>query len=903
MPFTLRSTLLSCALLLTTPAMASTSHAQTLETTFAVPAGSLENVLLGLSQQSGQAISADPQLLEDLRSPAIQGSFSLEQAVGRALSGSGLELRSNASGITIVRHVAQTPRQADPRLDAVVVTGNRGSELRTVASSPSPIDVITSEKLRESGATSMRDALKRLIPSLNVQHAASNSHESVSRPATLRGLSPSHTLVLVNGKRRHASAMINASRESTLANSVDLDLIPLSAIERVEVLRDGASAQYGSDAIAGVINIVLKQQDHGGQAISKVGQRASGDGQQLYQSLNSGFSLPADGVFNLSLDARSNQSASIAERASGAFYGIDGVNSDPRDETVGRHVFGGGLPKIKQVNVAYNAELPIDDDLTFYSFSTISQRDGWIGANFRRPNATSNGSSNSANNVIELRPDGFTPYYRAKQLDYQLAAGFKGGSEEGWQWDASSTYSRDKLRHEQESLNVSLGPDSPTRFHLYDSRFDQWSNNLDFNRAFDVGLAKPLQFAYGFEHRYEHYRTEAGDPAGWAVGNYQIRGVPGVAGVQAATTVSDQQTADIDRDSFAGYLDLGLNPTEQLYIGLAARYESYRDDADDSFSGKLSSRYEFAPQLAVRATLSNGFRAPSLSQTAHQQSSSANYTINAQTVLVTSSNIAVDSGLARALGAEGLKPEKSTNFSIGLVWQPTPATNLSIDAYQIRIRDRLVLTGFIRDSGNGSYESLLANYGYAPNTWVRFATNGLDTTTSGLDLVFDHSRNLGSAGDLKLGLALNLNTTRIDDVKESPAALVGSGNVLLDRTARSYFTSVYPKNKLILSADYNLGAFSLRAALTRYGKHTDVSSESHYYDVEYPAQWITDLELGWRFNEQLSVALGAQNLFDIDPPSKGYDLTSNPAGFPSTGSNPAYDPYGAYYYGSLTYNF
>ncbi|WAH56413.1 TonB-dependent receptor [Pseudomonas silvicola] len=876
------------------------------ETAFDVSPGTLSDVVLTLSRQSGQPIAFDPALLQGRNGPAIKGRRSLDEALEQALRGSGLQFGHSQNGLYIsasAQASASTSQGSGSTLQAVVVTGNRSQQPRTVASSPSPIDVISQDQLIQTGATSLRDAIKHLVPSFNVQSASSYSQDSIARPATLRGLSPSQTLVLVNGKRRHASSLVNASRESTLANAIDLDLIPLSAIDHIEVLRDGASAQYGSDAIAGVINIILKQNDHGGQTVSKYGRRSAGDGQQLYQSLDQGFALPNDGFFNLALDGRSNKSASTAEGATGAFYGLNGAAPDSRDATVGRHVFGGGLPKIKQINASYNAELPLADDLTLYSFSTVSQRDGWIGANFRRPNATSDGISNSANNVLSIYPNGYTPLYRSRETDFQTTWGVKGVSHE-WNWDLSTSYGRDKVEQDQlDSLNASLGDSSPTKFHLYNSIFDQWTNNLDFSRALDLGWHSPLQVAWGLEHRYERYKTQPGDAADSQVGDYQIRGVPAVAGVQAASYVSDSEAADIDRNSYASYIDLGTNPTDKLYVGVAGRLEDYEGDVGRSASGKFSARYALRDNFALRGTLSNGFRAPSLSQIAHQQSSSANYTVNAQTVLVTSTDVAADSAVAKQLGATSLKPEKSTNLSLGFTWQPTDNSNLAVDAYQIKIKDRIVLTGFIKDSGNGVVNSILSSAGYADNTWVRFATNGMDTTTSGLDAVYDYTQDLQRYGSVKWGAALNWNNTSIDKVKNSPAALTGSGNTLLDRTARSYFTKAYPKTKLILSADYTYDPFTVHAAMTRYGSHTDVSSESHYYDVKYGAQWITDLELGWSLTHDLKVAVGAQNLFDVYPAHKGYDLTSNAAGFPSTGSNTPYDAYGAYYYTTLTYNY
>jgi len=783
----------------------------------------------------------------------------------------------------------------DAALDTVIVTGSRGSEVRTVTSSPAPIDVIDSKQLEQTGESSLRGALQKTLPSFS-QRPSGSSNDSIARPYSLRGLNGSNVLVLVNGKRRHNSAVINL--DSTAAygtNPVDLDMIPISAIDHVEVLRDGASAQYGSDAIAGVINIILKQRDNGGSASTQYGQYyEDGDGGNLRQTLNQGLALGDNGgFFNYALDAKSVQTATRSRAATGNLY----FAGDPRNDTADREVQKNGLPKIKAINLSYNAELPVSDALTLYSFSTFSKRDARGGQNYRRPNST--------NIIPEIYPDGTAPFYTLEETDYQAAAGGKGEFAE-WHWDLSSTFGRDKGQAgADETLNASLGPTSPTRFDTYTNIFDQWTNNLDLTRAFEVGLAKPLQVSWGLEHRHERYKTESDDPLSYINGGYfypsgPLAGQPAAVGAQGAITLTPEDEGQLSRNSYASYLDLGLNPTEKLWLGVAARFEKYDDSSGNTRSGKFSARYDFTPTFALRGTLSNGFRAPSLSQSVYAQTANQYTTVDGVAQFVEAKTVRVDSPLAKALGAEDLSPEKSRNISIGLTWQPLPQVSVTLDAYQIEIRDRIALTGFLY--GNGVDQQLVAN-GYKPGYRVKYFTNAADTTTRGVDLVADYRVDYGRFGRVKYGLGVNYNKTIIDDIKQTPASLRAAGNnlELFDRVAQGYLTVANPKTKLMLSANWQIERFTINAGLTRYDK-VIARDANPDYDVTYGAKWLTDLEVAYALTDHFDVAVGANNLFDVRADNNGYPA-GDTNGFPKFGAISPFDPYGGFWYTRIAYNF
>ncbi|WP_226504820.1 TonB-dependent receptor [Pseudomonas sp. MWU16-30317] len=786
----------------------------------------------------------------------------------------------------------------DDTLGTVIVTGSRGSEARTVTSSPAPIDVISGAQLQQAGGGSLRAALSKALPSFQ-QRPSGSSNDSIARPYSLRGLNGSNVLVLVNGKRRHNSAVINL--DSTAAygtNPVDLDMIPVSAIDHIEVLRDGASAQYGSDAIAGVINIILKQNDHGGTASTSYGEYYKGDGGTLRQTLNNGFALPNDGFFNLSLDAKSQQTATRSRAATGAFYYPQADGSpDPREATVDHDVQKNGLPKIKDIKVGYNAELPLQDDVSLYSFSTYSHREAKGGQNYRRPNST--------NIIPAIYPDGTAPFYTLDEDDYQAAAGAKGLAGE-WHWDLSSTFGRD-VGHSgaDETLNASLGPSSPTHFDTYTSTFDQWTNNLDITRAFEVGLSKPLQLSAGLEQRHERYKTESDDALAYLNGGYiypsgPLAGRPAAVGAQGAITLTPEDAGQASRNSYASYVDLGLNPTEKFYVGVAGRFEHYDDDSGNTASGKLSLRYDLTSTFALRGTLSNGFRAPSLSQSVYAQTSNQYTLVNGVAQFVEAKSVRVDSPLAQALGAESLKPEKSRNLSLGFTWQPLPAASVTLDAYQIEIKDRIAQTGFL--SGAGVNQVLVAN-GFKPGYQIKYFTNAADTTTRGIDLVTDYRVDYGAYGAVKYGVAFNYNKTQLDDIKSTPAALTAAGSnlQLFDRVAQGYLTVANPKTKLIFSSNWKIDRFTVNAALTRYDKVTARDANPDY-DVTYGAKWLTDLEVAYAVTHDFEVAVGANNLFDVRADNNGYPA-GDINGFPRFGSISPFDPYGGFWYTRLSYNF
>jgi len=782
--------------------------------------------------------------------------------------------------------------------EQIIVTGSRGLP-RTITSSPTPIDVIGGEQLMQrSGGQQLRDVLSQLVPSFQSTTVGSSSFNSLTRPAGLRGLSGVHVLVLVNGKRRHNSSIIDFNTGATSAggNPVDLDLIPASAIERIEVLRDGASAQYGTDAIAGVINVILKANTSGFASI-EAGQRygldgSGSDGETIQAAISKGFAVGNGGTLNLSLEAKSSQPTIRGGVVTGALYfPLPGGVPDPRELTANRRTYLGGLPEVREIKVAQNSVMPIGG-AELYSDTTFGYREARVGQAGRRPN--------SNQNVIEIFPDGFTPFYTLAETDFQFTGGVRTKLSE-WNVDLSSTFGRNFARNGADnSVNASLGPLSPTSFDTFSSEFQQWTNNLDLTRGFELGGETRLQVSLGGEYRWEGYETRALDAASYINGGYfyptgPLAGRPAQVGAQGALVVTPRDEASITRNVVAAYVDFALDLTPKFLITAAGRFESFDDSSGSVWSGKVSGRYEFTDWFAVRGAFSNGFRAPALAQQAFAQTSVAINNVNGQFIQAETAVVRVGSPIATALGAKALTPERSRNLSAGFTLTPASALSIAVDAYQIDLDDRITQTGLL--SGTGVRNILVAN-GFSGDQVVRFFTNAVDTRTRGFDLVAAYSFDTSSIGSFRSTLGFNYNVTTIRGVAANPAELAGLNLTLFDRRTRGFFTAA-PQTKLIIGVNWTLDRLNVNLLQTRYDKFTALQNNAAT-DQTFGARWITDLEVSYGITKDLRLAVGAYNLFDTYP-----DLLNNPNttfGLPPFGAGP-FGNYGGYYYGRITANF
>ncbi len=839
----------------------------------------------------------------------------------------GLALKAGllASAALVAPAVAQTvpavasASAADASADIateLVVTGVRGSEKRTVANSPTPIDVVSAKDIAATGKQDLKEILNILIPSFNLPGVNGGGTSWTVRAFTMRGLTGDEALVLVNGKRRHNTSLINnLARVGNGGVPVDLDLIPVAAIDHIEVLRDGASAQYGSDAVGGVINIILKSGSHGGTSDTTRGQNYARDGAQFHEALDYGVRLPNEGFAHFALDLRYSQAANRSVPSTYAYpYGLA---SDPRNQTVNRkswgYAYGPGAEQL--VSGAYNLEAPLDDGLTLYSDTTLSHR--------LSRKVTGSFLPNSSDSLPELYPNGFNAQRRIRELDFQSTGGVKGGLA-GWKFDLSTTYGRDDARLDGENtLNASLGPTSPTYFHLADQVFDQWTNNLDVTRDFEIGLAKPLSVSWGLEHRYERYQILPGDPASYTIGSYLIpAGQPNnllstpvapLPGLASYNGTSPAEAGSLSRNNIALYADLDTNLTANWFVGVAGRFEHYTDTAGDTVSGKVTTRYEFLPGYAFRATISNGFKAPSLAQEIYASNTIGGtvQTVGGVPTLVTFplKVFPVDSPVARGLGSSPLTPEESTNYSGGFTAEPIASLRITLDAYEIDIRNRILETGslFLTPTllaSSSVLNTLLTQF--PTGLAAQYYTNAASTRTRGVDLVAEYSHDFNDFGSLHLSAAYSYTETRITGLKATPTALQGLGFVLFDAERRTDLTQATPRDKLVLGGNWAWRGWTVNLSKTRYGRYVEANTTGTATLAAanpryYSPKWITDLEVDYDVTPSTRVGLGADNLFDTYPDSIG--IVDAKTGLGRYGNFSPFGITGGYWYARLTQKF
>jgi iron complex outermembrane receptor protein len=762
---------------------------------------------------------------------------------------------------------AAVPAPSTAAVDTVVVTGVRGSQARTIANSPVPIDVISRAQLTETGKSGLKEILSSVIPSLSLPAQNGGGTSASVKPFTVDGLSGDYVLVLVNGKRRHSTALIN--NLATVAGGstpVDLDLIPPSAIDHIEFLRDGAAAQYGSDAITGVINIILKSGTDGGAAQSTLGAGYQHTGALAQE--NADYGLPFFGGFaHFSLSAEHHEPQPANARSTGLLYPLVNGQPDPR-EASGNTNYGSayGLSTLTNgVNLAYNLAAPVGDGLEVYSFSTVSYRDIKDARGAYRPDDLSS--------LPQIFPNGFQAFRLIHETDFQVAGGVK-GEFAGWHWDASSTFGRDfNWLGAANTLNASLGPSvDQTSFYMGQQIFQQWANTLDITRNFDIGLAKPLDVSWGFEHRWEQFIQVAGEPNSYVNGGYVVpnggtpfdtlyHGQLPTAGLQSFTGTTPSDAGSHSRNNYAAYLDLGTNVTQPWYIGLAGRAEHYDDSSGNTVSGKLTTRYEIVPGLALRGAVNDGFRAPSLAEEDFSTTQNTTVTLGGQQVTEQVKFLPVSNPLAKALGATPLRPERSVNYSAGLTFEPTSRLRATIDVYQIDISDRIVKSSAITGS---AVTSILAPLGFSGLSSAQYFTNAVDTRTVGADLVTEYQQSLGDFGQVRWSAIYALNDTKITHIKADPAVLKGFGYVLFNSQAQGQLTDSTPRDRIALGADWSREKWHVHLADTRYGAYTEPSTVQAL-DAHFSPKWITDLDISYDVNAHVKIAIGANNLLNVYP--------------------------------------
>ena len=808
-----------------------------------------------------------------------------------AIDPSAVPASTAPTGLSTTHSGAAVSAAADNG-ESVIVTGTR-SLGKKARDSTSPIDVISATTLARSGQPNLSDQLTRTDPSISVQAYGADTQALVAA-IRLRGLNPNDVLVLIDGKRRHETSNITADAGPEQgATPVDLNMIPAAAIDHIEILRDGAAAQYGSDAIAGVVNVIMKKTDHGGSATAFTGADAyNGDGWQYQLDADSGFSFGGDGYVHLG----------------GQIYHADHFVTQTVDDRSSAFAPGGyaepansnkinGLPEETRETLSVEFGKTLVEDafggIAGYGLITYGHRHSEAYENYRVPSK-----------LPEVYPFGFSPLETDEENDYAATIGVKAPDVFGFHADLSTTYGADITNiGNKHTGNPNLYADgdaqygyavgfTPTTVLAQSQQNAQWTNNLDFTRPF-TAFGMPMNFAFGAEERSEVYRLGAGAPASYVLG-----GTQGFAGLLPANAGS------FSRNVWSGYLDYDTHPLPHWDIDLAGRFEHYTD-AGDTENGKISSRYDFTKWFALRGTISNGFRAPTL---AEENYSSLNVSpTGASGILATSSTG------ARSIGAVPLKAERSTNASTGIVLQPLPNLSVTADVYQINIRDRIVGAGgvtgaaaetAIEDTGATLPQGIQTN-----DISAYYFANGASTRTQGMDINVNYLTDFRRYGTVTWTAGIDLNRTRLHHNGTD-----AFGHPFLTAQGISYLTTAAPRSKIILDAFWKIGRFDVNGRLTRYGQTTDdvtyedqapaalQYSGTQFAEFKNLPEWLTDLEVGYRISPHWHVAVGANDLFNVRPRRLPLELSYlNVAYYDQTSSTVPIN--GGFYYGRLNFTF
>lgn len=806
---------------------------------------------------------------------------------------------------------AQESAGGSGQMEQIVVTGTRVAN-RSALGSAVPVDVVSGEQLRNLGVTEVSQALSVTVPSFNFPRPGLSDGTDTVRPATLRGLAPDQTLVLVNGKRRHQAALVNINNSiGRGSTAVDLNTIPNAIIQSVEVLRDGASAQYGSDAIAGVINLRLKTNNDGGDATVTYGWRETSydvlvgpvtapnatwsapsrlsrersDGETLTVSAWKGLPIGTTGSVVIAAEYKDQEHTERGGYDVRQQYPLINSAYDPRESTFDRFNSWYGEPELEQKTLFVNAEYQVASGATMYGWASYQDRDA-LSAGFYRIAA-------DARNTPEIHPDGFLPLIAPEVID--LSAAFGVSWQLGpWRMDNALSYGRNEMDYAvKQSLNRSLGPASKASFDSGGFDYDQLTLNVSGVRTVEVGLASPLNIAIGVEARRETFSIHAGEPDSYRNGGVLLPdGSPTQSGAQVLPGFRPENEVDEDRTAVGAYIDLEANVTEKLLASVALRGESY-SDFGENLAGKLSLRYDFTESFALRASLQNGFKAPSLQQQ-YFSTTSTNFIGGIPFDIAT---FPVHDPAARALGAQPLDAEESLNYSVGAVARLGNLT-LTIDAYRIDIDDRIVLSENLTSTDMVNY---LTSLGFVGIGGGRFFINGVDTETEGVDVVLSYPWSSAAAGQFDFTVTANFNSTDVTRVPTTPQlSALPTPPILFNRFNVLSYEKGTPQDKYAAMINWTLGGWGATLRATRYGEVLSPDPNPLLDFILSPAT-LVDLEARLSVTDRIKVAIGADNLTDEypDPLPPQNNLTG-------TQSFSNYSPFGRsgrFVYGRLSYAF
>ena len=892
----------------------------------------------------------DQEVLTDASGSAIfQGLGSGPQSIVVTAPGFATAIEDVAESEGTVRITLQLQAISEV-INVEAHVGTRSQGVQPLESAV-PVDVVLGEHLRGTGQLETGRALQMQVPSFNFSSSTISDGTDALRPATLRGLGPDQTLVLVNGKRRHNSALIHVNTSVGRGTAgTDMNAIPMAAIERIEVLRGGAAAQYGSDAIAGVINLVLK--DRPGFTMDTAwGQTYAGDGGTFVHSMHGGWEADNGGFFNITFETRNRDRTNrtglsartqyplvncaldapyaIGAGAGNPGAGMPGRCFDPREYTFSRKNFRIGDPDSEQYGVYYNTGVPIGDRATFYSFGGWTQRDNQSTGFYRRANVS--------NTVTTFYPDGFLPEINTDITDISVVAGVDFATVSGWNLDLSVNHGRNMFDFLiTNSNNATYGEASPLQADSGGPRFDQTTFNFDASREFESDR-RTTNLAFGAEVRQDRYGIRAGEPISYLnckddpSVNDKLSCVAAPAGIQVFPGF--QRDVDESRTNIGAYGDLEFTFNDKFRIGTAGRLEHY-SDFGTSATGKFSMRYDFNPFFAVRGSVNTGFRAPSLHQL-YFTNVSTQFVTNAagETVSQERGTYRNDSSVAKALGIPDLKQEQSVNFSGGIVARFSPTTSLTVDAFRVTVSDRIVISGSFTESTLSGVPEAIAGLEAVNATAAQFFTNATETVTSGLEFSFSSLHAWRNGSVLDFGVSGMLVNTELGGSINAPMLLVGLEDTLFGGQDRSILTEWQPNARVQGMLDYSIGPFKAGGALRYFGSYWVQEGGSQGEKPcgaagfsasalggsrqQFCGKVVTDIHIGYKILKHAELTIGAQNLLNTEPDqnlvgqtrsgrledSNGRVIIDSPGIFPFSRRSAPFGFNGGFYYARLSVRF
>jgi iron complex outermembrane recepter protein len=816
--------------------------------------------------------------------------------------------------------VTVTMKEDISQLGEVVVIGSRSTVARTNVERPVPVDVISAKELQTTGQTELGQQVQFMSPSFNSAKNGINGVANYADPASLKGLSPDQMLVLIDGKRRHQFAALNSNVTVGKGTVVtDMNSIPSLALERMEILRDGAAAQYGSDAIAGIANMVLKKSVNNGTALIQYGGTSKGDGAGYTVGLNYGFSLGKKASLNIT---GSYQDVKGTDRSDpynpqpagtgGAYTGIY-TNVAATDQALlksrgywGDGTYGSFRPTtygsnaMKSGQVFYNLDVPLSKEWSLYSFGGFSNKDVFAQA-FLRTALPTGGTTNP-----DLYPDGYVPQLPGTAVDVSYLVGLKRKTSTGWNWDLSSGYGKNYLdQFAKNSSNASLGAASPKDFYIGRIGFGQSLTEVNVSKT-TLGLlgTRSFNIALGAQYRVDNFTLGAGDEASYQVGPLSATKNK-TPGSQGRVGIDKADITNKSRSNLGMYLDLESDITNRLLVAGAIRYENY-SDFGSNISGKLATRLKITEDLAIRGSINKGFRAPLLQQIANAATTS---TVQNGVIRSTKQLPSDDARLAK-IGIEDPKPETSWNYNVGITAKLGTNFLFTVDAYQIDITDRIIVT----ENLNVNNITALKN-NFTGFQEITFFTNAINTGTKGIDVVASYKKSLGAKSKLTASVALTVNKTEITGVKATPAALqldTKATVLLIDTVSRALIETSQPHSKVLVSVGYQIGKLTLNLRSSYFGATTaweklarPVTGTTNLHQSQtFAGKNLLDASVVYSINKFLTITLGGNNITDVYPDKVYSNYLSYANGqVPYSRNVNQFGFNGAYYYGNLMIKF